>query len=135
MTPWPGGPPTSCAAPTPRSSSSCAVPWPTPGGCPARSEPCAGPAGHAPPHPANRRLAPSWPGPLGHDRFAGRGQVEDKCVIPQVEPGLAPPRAGRGEPARADVVVIPAAVVDAYLPDARPSLRQIGAHRDAQLDG
>jgi hypothetical protein len=61
------------------------------------------------------------------------GQVEKKRVIVLMEPYLAPVRAGRGEPDWLEVVEVPAAVVDAYLLDPRPSLRQIGAHRDSQL--
>jgi hypothetical protein len=54
MTPWPGGPVTSCAAPTPRSSFCCGVRWPTPGACQAGWGRCAGPAGRrAPPGPAS----------------------------------------------------------------------------------
>src|SRR5512133_3066594 len=54
-------------------------------------------------------------------------------VIVLIEPYMAPVRAGRGEPDWLAVVEVPAAVVDAYLLDPRPFLRQIGAHRDSQL--
>jgi hypothetical protein len=81
MTPWPGGPPTSCAAPTPRSSSCCAAPWQKPAGCPPTPERCAGRADHraAPPASAppqrggGRRPTPG--SPAEHGRCGGRRLV------------------------------------------------------------
>jgi hypothetical protein len=48
MMPWPGGPRTSCAAPTPRSSSCCARRWPRPAGCRRAPGRCGGQAGRRP---------------------------------------------------------------------------------------
>src|SRR5262245_28223909 len=101
MTPWPGGPPASCAAPTPRSSLSCAVPWPTPGGCPAGWGRCAGRAG--PRAPPAQAVVPGPAGPppppLSAGPGGGRGALtfQDVAVNPQTPadhgavPDVGPP--------------------------------------------
>jgi hypothetical protein len=48
-----------------------------------------------------------------------------------VKPYLALPQADTAEPARLPTVVMPTAVIDADLPDIRPSPGQVGPHRDA----
>src|SRR6266487_5459340 len=56
MTPWPDGPPTNCAAPTPRSSSCCDGRLPAQDGCPATPDGCA---------PADGRPRAARPKPAG----------------------------------------------------------------------
>ena len=73
-TPRPGGPPTNCAAPTPRWSSCCAARWPTRGGCLGIRDRCAPRAaacqqpGRSHPIGAGRRLDQLTPPRHGQSR-------------------------------------------------------------------